>query len=102
MEAMSATEAIYRRRSVRSYTGEPLDDETVHSLLSAAVQAPTAVHTEPWAFVVVQDQALLQRLSHDAKAMMADELDACPRISEKRWARSWPGRTSTSFTTREP
>jgi nitroreductase len=42
-------------------------------LLEAAVRAPTAVHSEPWAFAVVQDRQLLRHLSENAKPLVSDE-----------------------------
>jgi hypothetical protein len=72
-EALSAMEAIESRRSVRSYVTQSLDRLTVTKLLSAAVRAPTAVHREPWEFVVVQDQDTLKRLSDKAKPLFAQE-----------------------------
>jgi nitroreductase len=59
---------IYHRRSVRSYTPQQVDKATLERLLDAAVQAPTAMHAEPWAFAVVQDRALMQRYSERAKS----------------------------------
>jgi nitroreductase len=56
-------EAILARRSVRIYTEEIPDSTVVNTLLEAAVRAPTAAHEEPWAFVVIQQRPLLQRLS---------------------------------------
>jgi len=76
---MTVEEAIYRRRAVRSYAPAPLDRGTVRVLLEAAVQAPTAVHEEPWTFAVVQDRALLRRLSDRAKALRAEEAVAHER-----------------------
>ncbi|MDE3156631.1 MAG: nitroreductase family protein [Acidobacteriota bacterium] len=70
---MTVAEAIRTRRAVRSYADEPLDEATIRRLLDAAVQAPTAMHVEPWAFVVVQDRARLRRLSDLAKAGWAAE-----------------------------
>ncbi len=67
--SMSALDAIYQRRSVRAYTSEKLKHETIRSLLEAAVQAPTAVHEEPWLFSIVQDAALLRRISDRAKEL---------------------------------
>ena len=64
---LSALDAIFMRRSVRAYTAQSLDEPTVRALLDAAVQAPTAMHTEPWAFVVIQDRATLKRISDRAK-----------------------------------
>ena len=66
-------QAIHARRAVRSYQPKPLDQSTVQTLLDAAVQAPTAMHLEPWAFAVVQDRAMLKRFSESAKALLADE-----------------------------
>jgi nitroreductase len=71
--APDALEVIYRRRAVRAYRDEKLDEATVRKLLEAAVQAPTAVHLEPWAFVVVQNRATLKGLSDRAKALAVDE-----------------------------
>jgi nitroreductase len=65
---------VYARRSVRAYAPKALDNATVQTLLDAAVHAPTAIHEEPWAFVVVQDQALLQRLSDQAKPLFVEEM----------------------------
>ena len=61
-------QAINERRSVRAYLPAVLDEIGIRMLLDAAVRAPTAVHEEAWAFVVVQDAALMQRLSDRAKA----------------------------------
>jgi nitroreductase len=68
-----ALQAIYDRRAVRSYAPTELADSTIRSLLEAAVQAPTAMHREPWAFVVVQDRALLKRYSDRAKAVLLEQ-----------------------------
>ena len=68
--------AIYDRRAVRAYTGAQPPDEAIRELLDAAVQAPTAMHVEPWAFVVVQDKALLKDYSDRAKRMLLDDLQA--------------------------
>lgn len=65
----AAIENMYRRRAVRAFQGERLDEFTVRRLLDAAVQAPTAVHAEPWAFVIVQDSLVLRRLSDRAKSI---------------------------------
>ena len=67
-------EAILARRSVRAYAPDTLDRNTIQTLLEAAVRAPTAMHGEPWAFVVVQDHALLQRLSDLAKPIFVEEV----------------------------
>ena len=71
---MSVFEAILARHSVRAYTTQPLDRLTINTLLEAAVHAPTAMHEEPCAFVVVQDRQLLERLSERAKPLFVEEV----------------------------
>jgi len=73
--AMSAMDAIYHRRAVRDYTPRNIDQAIIRTLLRAAVHAPTAVHEEPWAFVVVQDKSILNRLSDNVKELLAHGTD---------------------------
>jgi len=67
-------EAILARRSVRAYAPNELDRNTVKTLLEAAVHAPTAMHEEPWAFVIVQDKQVLKQLSDSAKPLFIERL----------------------------
>jgi nitroreductase len=66
---MNIFETILARRSVRRYKARKVDRTTISILLEAAVHAPTAIHQEPWAFVIVQDKALLRSLSDQAKPL---------------------------------
>lgn len=67
---MSLSEAIYSRRSVRSYEPTTVDDTTIRALLEMAVQAPSAMNRQPCGFSVVQDAARLRRYSDLAKQML--------------------------------
>jgi nitroreductase len=70
---LSALDAIYTRRSVRDYQPIAVEKSTVRGLLDAAVQAPTGIHAQPWLFAIVQDAAILRRLSDRAKAIWTRE-----------------------------
>jgi nitroreductase len=70
---MTLFEAIARRRAVRAYRPEVVDEATVGELLQEAVRAPTAMHAEPWAFAVIQDRALLKKYSDLAKNALSSE-----------------------------
>ena len=67
---MDLREAIYTRRAVREFTTEPVDEKTLRQLIDAAIQAPSAVNQQPWSFCVVRDQAVLTRISNEAKPYM--------------------------------
>ena len=49
-------EVILGRRSVRHYQAKRVGKISISSLLEAAVRAPTAMHQEPWAFVIINDK----------------------------------------------
>lgn len=55
-------DAVFDRRSIRFYTADPVDDETVTDLLRAAMAAPSAGNEQPWQFVVINDPAVLKRI----------------------------------------
>lgn len=65
--------AIFQRRAVRAFTSARLEPATIRRLLAAAVQAPTAMHHEPWGFVVIQDRNRLKRYSDRAKDMLREQ-----------------------------
>jgi nitroreductase len=50
---------ILSRRSIRRFTPEPVDRETLIRLLKAAMAAPTACNSQPWEFIVVTEQETL-------------------------------------------
>ncbi len=60
---MDAIDAIMTRRSIRTFTDDPVPAETVERLLRAAMAAPSAMNEQPWHFVVVEDAHTRERLS---------------------------------------
>ncbi len=75
---MDAIQAIMTRRSIRTYTGEPVSEEEVQQLLRAAMAAPSAGNQQPWHFVVVRDQETRRRVTevHPYSAMLP-EAEVC-------------------------
>lgn len=65
---MELMDAIYHRRAIREFTDEAIGRDTIEKLIEAAIQAPSAMNLQPWAFVVVRDRAALARMSRQAKA----------------------------------
>lgn len=52
---MDALTAIKTRHSVRSYTSQPVSDEDLHTIIDAAMMAPSAANEQPWELVVIKD-----------------------------------------------
>lgn len=57
------SELIRTRRSMRKFTSEQLTQDEVVSLLRAGLMAPSSKGSTPWQFIVIDDKAILQRLS---------------------------------------
>ena len=57
-----AMEVIMTRTSVRSYTDKKVEPDKIESMLRAAMAAPTAGNKQPWAFIVVTEKDILNKL----------------------------------------
>lgn len=54
------------RRSIRRYRPDPVPEEMVEQLLEAGRWAPSASNRQPWAFVVVRDEAIRREVAQHA------------------------------------
>ena len=79
---MDINEAIIGRRSVREYTAEAVDERTIHSLIDAAKHAPSAMNQQLWAFTVVRDQSVLDRVSREAKSHILATMPESPHSKD--------------------
>jgi nitroreductase len=61
---MNLTEGLLTRRSIRKYTDQKIDKETIEEILKAAQHAPTAHNKQPWEFLVIGDKEALAHLRH--------------------------------------
>jgi nitroreductase len=62
---MDVLTAIRTRRSIRRYTGDQIDDQTLETVLDAGFCAPSAHNRRPWHFLVIRDKAILQVISEN-------------------------------------
>lgn len=56
-------EAIDTQRSLRRFTDEPVSEGDVRRLLEAGRKAPSPTNSQPWAFIVVRDDATRRALA---------------------------------------
>ena len=53
---MNTRQAIADRRSIRQFKPDPIPEEALEAILTAATQAPSAKNRQPWRFLVVQGE----------------------------------------------
>jgi nitroreductase len=69
---MDVFEAIQKRRSIRNFTDDPVDDAAVEQLLEAANWAPSWGNLQCWRFIVVRDAETKGRIAETLKRVEVD------------------------------
>ena len=81
--AMEPIKAIMSRRRVRKFESRQIPDEVLEKILRAGTDNPFALALQPWAFVVMQDQDFLKRISGFCiSILMSRRKNAHDRLSE--------------------
>jgi len=74
---MEVSEAIRVRRSVRSFSDEPVPSDALAKVLEAGRISPSASNKQPWHFIVVTDEGRRRGLSEGRYAKF---LTQCPAV----------------------
>jgi nitroreductase len=97
---MSLSDAIIKRRSIRTYKKQELPQATVEKLLEAARQAPSAGNVQPWEFVVAKTQKIKEASSNAAygqNSLLEASVIIVVCVDEKRAAESYGQRGKTLY-----
>jgi len=84
-EFTETEKVILQRRSVRRYKAEQVPAWMVHRILETGRFAPSAGNCQPWKFVVVRDQKIIDELHEDVKEIAG----RYNRLLDYRTNRSW-------------
>ncbi len=60
---MDVLEAMRTQRSVKRFNPDPVSDDDIRTILTAATWAPNGHNAQPWEFIVVKDPELKKRLA---------------------------------------
>lgn len=75
---MDVIEAILTRKSIRIYTGEPISELDLETVLKAGFHAPSAHNCQPWEFIVIKDKDKFETIaSVHTFAKMLPKAEVC-------------------------
>lgn len=60
---MDALDAIFNRRSVRSFLDKPIEEAKLRLILAAAMSGPSCVNARDWSFIVVTAREQLKKMA---------------------------------------
>jgi nitroreductase len=63
IEVTDMIELLRARRSIRQYTGQPIESGKLGLLKEAVLRSPSSRNIDPWEFIFVEDRTLLQKLA---------------------------------------
>lgn len=55
--------AIFKRKSIRSFQNKEVENDKIEMLLRAAMAAPSSGNQQPWEFFVIRNKQLLEEIS---------------------------------------
>lgn len=87
---MDIYEIIKKRRSVRSYKSECVEEEKLKRILEAALSAPSAANRQPVCFFVIKNEKIKQQLkkAYNEEWFYTAPIIICAcSIPEKAWKR---------------
>lgn len=101
---LDALEAIRKRRSVRSYTDQPVADADIDELCRLALLAPTGGMSQSWGIVVVRDPDTRLKLAEivisggaEYFALMRPAAEGTSPEEHKAWGREYAEQVLASY-----
>lgn len=82
---MTYKELLTNRRSIRNYLDTPVSNELVLELIKESTLAPSARNEQPWKFIIVNDKAMMKRISDESKKNILARIAANPDDYAKKY-----------------
>lgn len=91
---METIEAIMTRRSIRTWTNEPVTAKERRTIMEAAMNAPSAADARPWHFVTMDDPEIIKQFTElGGTEMLAEStfmVMVCGDVSKEIYPGFWP------------
>jgi nitroreductase len=91
---METIQAIMTRRSIRTWTNEPVAEQERKIILEAAMNAPSAADARPWHFVTMDDPEVINQFTGLGGTEMLAESTfmvlVCGEVAKEVYPGFWP------------
>ena len=77
--------AIAERRAVRSYETRRVPKDIIQKIIEAGNQAPSAMNSQPWRFVIVEDKEFHKKLTEAAVPKSKQRLELLKKVNPERY-----------------
>lgn len=88
---MNLQDCILTRRSVRKFTQQPVQHETLAQIVSLAAFAPSWNNTQVSRYLVIEDAAKLDKIAHTYAPQNAHILHSCPILVAQTFIKGYSG-----------
>lgn len=78
-------ESIKKRRSIRSYESKPIPKDVINAIIEAGNEAPSAMNSQPWRFVVIEDKKIKEKLLSAALPNAKKILEGVKDVDPERY-----------------
>ena len=62
MPDISLFEALRTQRAICRFSADPVPDDAIHTLLEAAIKAPSGANRQPWYFIAIRNAETKNRI----------------------------------------
>jgi nitroreductase len=98
---MDILDAISERKSIRSFSAEPVPKNKIEEILRYAIRAPSAINLQPWEFTVVLGKEK-KRLSRRLLKAYSERQISCSPGNVKPLSKTFTARGTESFKGMKP
>lgn len=83
-------DTIFSRESCLDFTGEPIPEEAIETIVSAGLHAPTSGGRQPWHVTVITDEKILDEISYLVHGNFLEMMARIKEENEKGGAKKTP------------
>ena len=84
---MTFVELLVKRRSIRHFQTKTVPGELIMGIVNESILAPNAGNEQPWEFVIVTNQEMINSISMEGKKNLLERIASNPHDYAKRYER---------------